>query len=110
MKLPQKPPARLFRHAADRQLHLGNYLGAMVRWVEMQSSHECIYCVVDMHAITMWQDPKELKGAIRSVTAAYMAAGLDPKRTILFNQSQVRSTRSWRGSSTAWRGSAGSTA
>ena len=41
-------------------LHLGNYLGAMVRWVEMQSSHECIYCVVDMHAITMWQDPAEL--------------------------------------------------
>ena len=61
----------------------------MVRWVEMQKTHECIYCVVDMHAITVWQDPDELKAAIRSVTAAYMAAGLDPKRSILFNQSQV---------------------
>jgi tryptophanyl-tRNA synthetase len=70
-------------------LHLGNYLGAMVRWVEMQATHECIYCVVDMHAITMWQDPAELKDAIRSVTAAYIASGLDPKRSILFNQSQV---------------------
>jgi tryptophanyl-tRNA synthetase len=70
-------------------LHLGNYLGAMVRWVEMQNTHECIYCVVDMHAITLWQDPTELKGAIRSVTAAYIASGLDPKRSILFNQSQV---------------------
>ena len=70
-------------------LHLGNYLGAMVRWVEMQNTHECIYCVVDMHAITLWQDPAELKDAIRSVTAAYIASGLDPKKSILFNQSQV---------------------
>jgi tryptophanyl-tRNA synthetase len=70
-------------------LHLGNYLGALVRWVDMQDTHECIYCIVDMHAITMWQDPDELKSAIRSVTAAYIAAGLDPKRSILFNQSQV---------------------
>ena len=70
-------------------LHLGNYLGAMVRWVEMQNTHECIYCVVDMHAITLWQDPAELKDAIRSVTAAYIASRLDPKRSILFNQSQV---------------------
>jgi tryptophanyl-tRNA synthetase len=70
-------------------LHLGNYLGAMVRWVEMQKTHECIYCVVDMHAITVWQDPDELKDSIRAVTAAYIASGLDPKRSILFNQSQV---------------------
>ena len=70
-------------------LHLGNYLGAMVRWVEMQKTHECIFCVVDMHAITMWQDPAELKDQIRSVTAAYIAAGIDPKTSILFNQSQV---------------------
>jgi tryptophanyl-tRNA synthetase len=70
-------------------LHLGNYLGAMLRWVEMQKSHECIYCVVDMHAITTWQDPAELKDQIRSVTAAYMASGLDPKKCILFNQSQA---------------------
>jgi tryptophanyl-tRNA synthetase len=70
-------------------LHLGNYLGAMLQWIEMQKSHECIYCVVDLHAITMWQDPAELRAATRQVTAAYIAAGLDPKRSILFNQSQV---------------------
>jgi tryptophanyl-tRNA synthetase len=70
-------------------LHLGNYLGALTRWVEMQKTHDCLYCIVDMHAITLWQDPAELKAAIRSVTAAYLAAGLDPRRSIIFNQSQV---------------------
>ena len=70
-------------------LHLGNYLGAMVQWVAMQKTHECIFCVVDMHAITVWQDPAELTDQIRAVTAAYLAAGIDPKRSILFNQSQV---------------------
>jgi len=90
MQLPQKPTPRVFSGMQPTgQLHLGNYLGAMVQWVRMQASHECIYCVVDMHAITTWQDPAELTGATRSVTAAYMAAGVDPKRSILFNQSQV---------------------
>jgi tryptophanyl-tRNA synthetase len=70
-------------------LHLGNYLGAMINWIRLQETHECIYCVVDMHAITVWQDPKELTRAIRDVTAAYLACGLDPKRSIIFNQSQV---------------------
>lgn len=70
-------------------LHLGNYLGAMLQWIELQKTHQCIYCVVDMHAITVWQDPAELRQAIRKVTAAYMAAGLDPEKSILFNQSQV---------------------
>jgi tryptophanyl-tRNA synthetase len=70
-------------------LHLGNYLGAMVQWVEMQKSHECIFCVVDMHAITVWQEPTQLADQIRSVTAAYLAAGIDPKQSILFNQSRV---------------------
>ncbi len=70
-------------------LHLGNYLGAMINWIKMQDEHECIYCVVDLHAITVWQDPAELRTAIRQVTAAYIAAGLDPKKSILFNQSQV---------------------
>ncbi len=70
-------------------LHLGNYLGAMVQWVEMQKTHECIFCVVDMHAITVWQDPADLTDQIRSVTAAYLAAGIDPSKSILFNQSQV---------------------
>ena len=67
-------------------LHLGNYLGAMVNWIKMQETHECIYCVVDLHAITVWQDPAELRRSIRQVTAAYIAAGLDPKKSILFNQ------------------------
>jgi tryptophanyl-tRNA synthetase len=70
-------------------LHLGNYLGAMVNWIKMQDTHECIYCVVDMHAITLWQAPKDLKQHIRDVTASYLACGLDPKRSIIFNQSQV---------------------
>ncbi|MFN3673399.1 MAG: tryptophan--tRNA ligase [Bosea sp. (in: a-proteobacteria)] len=70
-------------------LHLGNYLGALTNWVAMQETHECIYCVVDMHAITVWQDPKDLTRAIREVTAAYVAAGVDPRRSIIFNQSQV---------------------
>lgn len=70
-------------------LHLGNYLGAMLQWIEMQKTRECIYCVVDLHAITVWQEPEELRNSIRLVVASYMAAGLDPKKSILFNQSQV---------------------
>src|ERR1043165_1445486 len=69
--------------------HLGNYLGAIKRWVEMQTQVDCIYCVVDLHAITTWQDPAELPRATRDVVASFMAAGLDPKRNILFNQSQA---------------------
>ena len=71
------------------KLHLGNYLGAMKNWVKLQERMPCIYCVVDMHAITVWQDPAELASATREVTAAYIAVGVDPKRSILFNQSQV---------------------
>ena len=74
-------------------LHLGNYLGAIKRFVELQKSHECIYCVVDLHAITVpiavWGGPKELASATRQVTAAFIAAGIDPKKHIVFNQSQV---------------------
>jgi tryptophanyl-tRNA synthetase len=70
-------------------LHLGNYLGAMLNWIRMQQTHETLYCVVDMHAITVFQDPKELHRAIRDVTAAYLACGLDPAKSIIFNQSQV---------------------
>jgi tryptophanyl-tRNA synthetase len=70
-------------------LHLGNYLGAIKRFVEMQQDHDCIYCVVDMHAITVFQEPGELTKNIREVTAAYLAAGIDPKEHIVFNQSQV---------------------
>jgi len=70
-------------------LTLGNYLGALRRWVEMQDTHPTLYCVVDQHAITVWQDPASLKKATREVAAAFMACGLDPARSILFNQSQV---------------------
>jgi len=72
------------------ELTLGNYLGALKRFVEMQASGmETIYCVVDMHAITTWQDPAELRDATRSVTAAFLACGLDPQKSIIFNQSAV---------------------
>jgi tryptophanyl-tRNA synthetase len=70
-------------------LHLGNYLGAIVKFVELQKTHDCIYCVVDLHAITTWQEPEELTKAIREVTAAFIACGIDPKKHIVFNQSQV---------------------
>src|SRR5215208_7015982 len=70
-------------------LHLGNYLGAIRRFVEMQNTHDCIYCVVDLHAITVWQDPRELKCNTREVTAAFLAAGIDATKHIVFNQSQV---------------------
>ncbi len=70
-------------------LHLGNYLGAIVKFVALQESYDCIYCVVDMHAITVWQDPVELKRNIRETAAAYIACGIDPRRHIVFNQSQV---------------------
>jgi tryptophanyl-tRNA synthetase len=70
-------------------LHLGNYLGAIKKFVALQETHDCIYCVVDLHAITVWQDPQELPRAIREVTAVFIACGIDPKKHIVFNQSQV---------------------
>ena len=70
-------------------LHLGNYLGAIARFVALQEAYDCIYCVVDLHAITVWQDPAELPKATREVTAAFIACGIDPKKHIVFNQSQV---------------------
>ena len=70
-------------------LTLGNYLGALINWVAMQQTHDCIYCVVDLHAITQWQEPAELRQSIRRAAAAYIAAGIDPKKSIVFNQSQV---------------------
>lgn len=70
-------------------LHLGNYLGAVRNWVRLQGDYECIFCVVDMHAITVWQDPKELHRNIREVTAAMLAAGVDASKHIVFNQSAV---------------------
>ena len=70
-------------------LHLGNYLGAIKNFVELQKKMECIYCVVDLHAITTFQDPKELKKNILDTTAGFIACGLDFKKSIIFNQSSV---------------------
>ncbi len=73
-------------------LHLGNYLGALKNWVRMQEEMPCLFCVVDMHAITAdagYGKPAELANSIREVTAAYIAAGVDPTRTPIFNQGQV---------------------
>ena len=70
-------------------IHLGNYLGALKQFVELQDDHECIYCIVDMHAITVPQDPKELRDHILDVAALYLAVGVDPKKSIVFVQSDV---------------------
>ena len=71
------------------QLHLGNYLGALRNWVALQNQYECIFCAVDLHAITVPQDPEKLRRNTREVAAAYIAAGIDPERCILFAQSGV---------------------
>ena len=72
------------------QLHLGNYLGALKRFAEAQDRGvETLYCMVDLHAVTVWQEPSDLRHATRELTAGFLAAGLDPARSILFNQSQV---------------------
>jgi tryptophanyl-tRNA synthetase len=68
---------------------LGNYLGAIRNWVPMQDTHDCLFCVVDLHAITVWQEPKELARQTREMAAALIACGLDPKRCVLFLQSHV---------------------
>ncbi|NVK18511.1 MAG: tryptophan--tRNA ligase [Methylocystaceae bacterium] len=68
---------------------LGNYLGAIRNWVKLQDDYESIFCVVDMHAITVWQDPDDLRRATREVAAGMLAAGVDPKKNIIFNQSNV---------------------
>jgi tryptophanyl-tRNA synthetase len=70
-------------------LHLGNYLGAIRNWVALQRDYDCIFCIVDLHALTQPQDPTQLRGQTREVTAAYVAAGIDPERCIIFNQSTV---------------------
>tara|TARA_B100001142_G_scaffold261121_1_gene263722 strand:+ start:920 stop:1921 length:1002 start_codon:yes stop_codon:yes gene_type:complete len=72
-------------------LHLGNYLGAIKNFVELNNDNEnkCVFCVVDLHAITVDQDPKELKNNIRETVATFIASGIDPKKSIIFNQSKV---------------------
>ncbi|HJP54405.1 MAG TPA: tryptophan--tRNA ligase [Rhodospirillales bacterium] len=70
-------------------LHLGNYLGAIRNWVKLQDEFDCLYCIVDLHAVTVWRKPEELTANTREVAAGLLAAGLDGKRNIIFNQSQV---------------------
>jgi len=70
-------------------LHLGNYLGAIKNFVTLQSDYECLYCIVDLHAVTVWQDPEKLAQQTREVVAAFIASGINPKKSTIFNQSQV---------------------
>ena len=87
------PPARKGRILSGIKptgdLHLGNYLGALRNWVAMQKDFECLFCVVDLHAITVWQEPKELLHATREVAAGMIASGVDPAASTLFVQSHV---------------------
>jgi tryptophanyl-tRNA synthetase len=90
--MPSHAPLVLSGMQPTNTLHLGNYLGALKNWVKIQDQMPCLYCVVDMHAITQdsaYRHPAELAAATREVTAAYIAAGVDPKRSVLFNQSRV---------------------
>ena len=83
-------PARVFSGVQPSgALHLGNYLGALVKFVALQHQMQCLYCVVDMHAITAWQDPAHLMAQTREIAAAYLAAGVDPGKAIIFPQSAV---------------------
>jgi len=70
-------------------LHLGNYLGAISNFVNLQNKFECVYCIVDLHAITNYQNPKELKSNILETTASFIASGLNPEKSIIFNQASV---------------------
>src|ERR1700684_1294558 len=83
-------PKRVFSGVQPSgDLHLGNYLGALVKFVALQDQMESLYCVVDQHAITSWQEPARLSAQIREIAAAYLAAGVDPKKAIIFPQSAV---------------------
>ncbi|HEY1415008.1 MAG TPA: tryptophan--tRNA ligase [Caulobacteraceae bacterium] len=88
---PAPAPDRVFSGVQPSgALHLGNYLGALVKFVALQRERECLFCVVDLHAITAWQDPAQLAAQTREIAAAYIAAGVDPQRAIIFVQSAVR--------------------
>jgi tryptophanyl-tRNA synthetase len=83
-------PVRVFSGVQPSgSLHLGNYLGALAKWVEMQKAYDCIFCVVDLHAITVPQDPAQLADQTREIAAAYIASGVDPDRSIIYPQSAV---------------------
>jgi len=88
---PYRGPERVFSGVQPTgALHLGNYLGALKKFVALQDTHDCVFCVVDLHAITVPQDPKTLADNTRKITAAFLAAGLDPKKAVIFVQSAVR--------------------
>ncbi|PHR91589.1 MAG: tryptophan--tRNA ligase [Robiginitomaculum sp.] len=70
-------------------MHLGNYLGALKKFADLQNDHECVYCIVDLHAVTVWQDPAKLAGQTRNIAAAYLASGVDPDKAIIYPQSKV---------------------
>lgn len=72
------------------QLHLGNYLGAIKQWVQLQETNECLYCIVDLHALTIPYDPKTLQAKVQETAIALLAAGIDPEKSIMFVQSQVK--------------------
>ena len=78
-------------------LHLGNYLGAIKNFVDLQEDHDCLYCIVDLHAVTVWQNPNDLKSNILDVASIYLASGIDPKKSTIFVQSTVpyHSELSW---------------
>ena len=86
----EKPTRRILSGVQPSgDLHLGNYLGAIKNFVSLQKEYECFFCVVDLHAITVWQEPKVLANKTREVTAAFIASGIDPKKNNIFVQSQV---------------------
>lgn len=92
VQTPQAFPTRIFSGIQPSGgMTLGNYLGALRRFAEKQDEGiETVYCVVDLHAITVWQDPEKLRHQTREIAAAFLASGVDPDRSILFNQSQVK--------------------
>jgi len=91
-------------------LHLGNYLGAIRNWVALQKNFECLFCIVDLHAITVWQEPKELMRSTREVAAGMIAAGIDPPSMRCSCKAMCPPTPSSPGCSTASRAWAGSIA
>lgn len=83
-------PERVFSGVQPSgDMHLGNYLGALKKFANLQDDHECVFCVVDLHAVTVWQDPKVLAQQTREIASAYLAAGVDPKKAIIYPQSKV---------------------
>src|SRR5476651_653151 len=86
---PDRPRVFSGMQPTADSLHLGNYLGALLAWVELQETHDCIFCVVDLHAITMGHDPEVLRQRTRTTAAQYLAGGIDLERSTLFVQSHV---------------------